>query len=174
MVPEPEKNVEETGTMPPPHQFESHEMRITQGGKIRSWVDFALKFFEENEDKALVLHTLPAAAKEKSKQTGTMEVTAGDDDDPQEAPPLPQGADPVNTTKKSGLSVSTITIPRLISVVEIIKREYLNALNANRSPRLVGLYQYNEMGSLEDNEREEEEEEDRVTMITEALAGTKK
>jgi hypothetical protein len=32
--------------MPPPHQFESHEMRITQGGKIRSWVEFALKFFE--------------------------------------------------------------------------------------------------------------------------------
>jgi hypothetical protein len=24
----------------------SHEMRITQGGKIRAWVEFALKFFE--------------------------------------------------------------------------------------------------------------------------------
>lgn len=27
-------------------EFESHEMRITQGGKIRAWVDYALKFFE--------------------------------------------------------------------------------------------------------------------------------
>jgi hypothetical protein len=32
--------------MRPPSEFESHEMRITQGGKIRAWVDFALKFFE--------------------------------------------------------------------------------------------------------------------------------
>ena len=30
----------------PPSEFESHEMRITQGGKIRAWVDYALKFFE--------------------------------------------------------------------------------------------------------------------------------
>jgi hypothetical protein len=27
-------------------EFASHEMRITQGGKIRAWVEFALKFFE--------------------------------------------------------------------------------------------------------------------------------
>ena len=25
---------------------EPHEIRITQGGKIRAWVEFALKFFE--------------------------------------------------------------------------------------------------------------------------------
>jgi hypothetical protein len=62
--------------------------------------------------------------------------------------------------------------------VEIIKREYLVAMNAKRSFDLVGLYQYNEMGSLEDqvgNERREGEEsaEDRAKMITEALNGTK-
>ncbi len=27
-------------------EFAYHEMRITQGGKIRAWVEFALKFFE--------------------------------------------------------------------------------------------------------------------------------
>jgi len=27
-------------------EFASHEMRITQGGKIRAWVEFALKFLE--------------------------------------------------------------------------------------------------------------------------------
>lgn len=30
----------------PSSEFTSHEMRITQGGKIRAWVEFALKFFE--------------------------------------------------------------------------------------------------------------------------------
>jgi hypothetical protein len=60
--------------------------------------------------------------------------------------------------------------------VEIIKREYLAAMNAKQSPHLVGLFQYNEMGSLEDqvdNKREDEGEGDRVKMITEALAGSK-
>ncbi|KAN0120902.1 hypothetical protein V8E52_004171 [Russula decolorans] len=160
----------------PSSEFASHEMRITQGGKIRAWVEFSLKFFEarktpfhllssklikdtvtqENEEKALVLHTLPAATKGKSKENERGEVA-----------------------ETSGLSASTATIPRLITVVEIIKREYLAAMNAKRSPHLVGLFQYNEMGSLEDrveNEREEEGEEsagDRMKMITEALAGSK-
>ncbi|KAH9999207.1 hypothetical protein BJV74DRAFT_728054, partial [Russula compacta] len=154
--------VEETGVEPP--EIASHEVRITQGGKIRAWVEFALKFFEENEEKALVLHTLPGAI--KSKKT---EVAADDDKESREAP---QGTDGGNKEKKGRLSVSTITIPRLISVVEIIKREYLAAMNVKRSPDLVGLYQYNEMGSLE-NERGEDGEEDRVKTITEALSGTK-
>ncbi len=53
-------------------------------------------------------------------------------------------------------------------------------MNAKKSPQLVGLFQYNEIGSLEDqveNEKEEEEEEsagDRMKMITEALSGSKK
>ena len=41
---------------------------------------------------------------------------------------------------------STNAIPKLISVVEIIKREYLKLPNDT----LVGLYQYNELGTLED------------------------
>ena len=61
--------------------------------------------------------------------------------------------------------------------MEIIKREYLAAMNAKRSPHLVGLFQYNEIGSLEDqaeSEGEEEEEADvRARMITEALSGSK-
>lgn len=63
--------------------------------------------------------------------------------------------------------------------MEIIKREYLAAMNANRSPQLVGLFQYNEIGSLEDqaeHERDEEEGADadvRARVITEALSGSK-
>ena len=175
----------------------SAQMRITQGGKIRAWVEFALKFFEvrispviimlhnercmdaqENEERALVLHTLPTTAKTKSKENERIEVDAGDGSEPQpQDAPKPQQVDVAEG--KRGLSASTTTIPRLISVVEIIKREYLVAMNAKRSVDLVGLYQYNEMGSLEDqveNERKEGEEsvEDRAKMITEALSGTKR
>jgi hypothetical protein len=114
------------------------------------------------------------AAKGKSRTNEMTEPAAGEGNGPQNKPLLPQGTE----EKKRGPSVSTITIPRLISVVEIIKREYLAAMNTNRSPDLVGLYQYNEVGSLEErveNESEKEEDaEDRRKMITEALIGTKK
>ncbi len=170
----------------PSSEFASHEMRITQGGKIRAWVEFALKFFEacalsftksqlikfaqENEEKALVLHTLPAAAKGKHTEN------ASNDNEPQDPPP--QGTDAIDKETRSGFSASTTAIPRLITVVEIIKREYLVAMNAKRSPHLVGLFQYNEMGSLEGQAENEEEEEvnenDRMKMITEALSGSKK
>lgn len=50
-------------------------------------------------------------------------------------------------------------------------------MNANRSPQLVGLFQYNEIGSLEDQAEHEKDEEEgadvRAKMITEALSGSK-
>ncbi|KAF9790273.1 hypothetical protein BJ322DRAFT_980114, partial [Thelephora terrestris] len=46
--------------------------------------------------------------------------------------------------------VSTATIPRLITVVEIIKREHLERLKERRSSSLVGVHQYNEVGALQD------------------------
>ena len=176
----------------PSSEFASHEMRITQGGKIRAWVEFSLKFFEarkspfnllssklirdtdaqENEEKALVLHTLPAATKGKSKEKERGEVAVSDDNEPQN-----QFAQATDKETGKGFSAATTVIPRLITVVEIIKREYLAAMNAKRSPHLVGLFQYNEMGSLEDRVENEEEEEstgDRMKMITEALGGSKK
>ncbi|KAH9011893.1 hypothetical protein EDB85DRAFT_615106 [Lactarius pseudohatsudake] len=147
-------------------EFETYEMRITQGGKIRACVDYALKFFEENEEKALVLHTLPAANK-----GGSVKIGAGVDADDNDE------TDIAMKDKKKGLSPSTIAIPRLITVAEIIKREYLLAMDAKRLPDLVGLYQYNEMGCIEngvENEADEETDEgaeDRMKMLADALAG---
>ena len=123
---------------------------------------------QDNEERALVLHTLPVASKGKSKESGRNEVATSEAQTEKET--------------RSRLSASTTTIPRLITVVEIIKREYLAAMDAKRSPHLVGLFQYNEMGSLEDqveNEKEGEDEEEeseggRMKMIAEALAGSKK
>jgi len=157
----------------PPSDFESHEMRITQGGKIRAWVDFALKFFEENEEKALVLHTLPAANKGESMESGKTGVDAGDNDETL----LQRENDTATKDKKKGLSPSTTTIPRLITVAEIIKREYLLAMDARRMSNLVGLYQYNEIGYIEngvENEADEEKDEgaeDRMDMLANALEG---
>lgn len=45
--------------------------------------------------------------------------------------------------------MSTSAIPRLISVVEIIKREYLNT---SEMTVLSGLHQYNEISYLEQGE----------------------
>jgi hypothetical protein len=120
---------------------------------------------QENEEKALVLHTLPKGKSNEDKRT---ETAADDDDEPHDASP-----DTLKDDAKRGISTSTSTIPRLISVVEIIKREYLAGIDAKKAPNLVGLYQYNEMGCLE-QEEEKERDEDRIKMITEALSGTKK
>ena len=61
---------------------------------------------------------------------------------------------PANTSPRANTSAcfhpSTSTVSRLISVVEIIKREYLKTLETTHSTRLHGLHQYNEIGTLED------------------------
>jgi hypothetical protein len=68
-----------------------------------------------------------------------------------------------------------------VSVVEIIKREYLKSLELKHSTRLTGLYQYNELSCLEDLEPEDNRmeedtpqatnEEARVQNIVQALGG---
>ena len=73
---------------------------------------------------------------------------------------------------------STAAIAKLISVTEIIKREYLKLPHTS----LVGLYQYNELGTLEDlglsphpqQEDGEDVEMVRSQAIIEALDGVKK
>lgn len=84
--------------------------------------------------------------------------------------------------------MASTTIPRLISVVEIVKREYLKSLPKARVR--VGLWQYNELGCVEgpssgSSTREDLMEEDggeaagidkveeRANMIINALEGGK-
>ena len=61
------------------------------------------------------------------------------------------------------------TIPRLISVVEIVKREHLERLKARRSSSLTGVHQYNEVGALEDLPSSRAPSPD----VTEMLSGSK-
>jgi len=70
---------------------------------------------------------------------------------------------------------SVSNIPRLISVVEIIKREYLRDLP--QSLTKAGLYQYNRIGSLEEADAKQEAnnlptEADRAQEILMALSGS--
>lgn len=56
--------------------------------------------------------------------------------------------------------------------MEIIKREYIKELDKKRSSGLVGLHQYNEIGSLEESfVSEETAEEQRTQRIAMALEG---
>lgn len=62
-------------------------------------------------------------------------------------------------------------VPRLISVVEIIKREYIKTLELKHSPRLHGLHQYNYFGCLEEPELHARTEEARTAALALALEG---
>ncbi|KAI0762048.1 hypothetical protein BC629DRAFT_1294270 [Irpex lacteus] len=139
-------SVEHVAASSPDHTS-AHEIRITAHGKMQAWVDFALRFFEDNDARPLTLHTLPA-------------TTSG-------------------TKKKCGIPNSTLLVPRLASVVEIIKREYLKKLDtslADGSGSLSGLYQYNELGeaiSSNDGSEAVDSEEQRSLAISHALSGKK-
>lgn len=80
-----------------------------------------------------------------------------------------------NPTNPDAKTNSNTVIPRLISVAEIIKREYIKLLQEQRSARLYGLHQYNQLGVLEDLSPApaDDEETDRVKMITSMLNGSK-
>ncbi|KAF8518470.1 hypothetical protein JB92DRAFT_2902653, partial [Gautieria morchelliformis] len=112
---------------------EPHEMRITDHGKIHSFVSFGLKFLQENPQRPLVLHTFPFAK---------------DSSVPRQNP----------ETQARKIAKPTASIPRLVSVVEIIKREYAKWAStreaADEGPVddswRLGLHQYNELAALED------------------------
>ncbi|QRV74709.1 hypothetical protein RhiJN_02724 [Ceratobasidium sp. AG-Ba] len=123
--------------------IEPHSMRIASHGKISALVKFALNFLKENPTRAIVLHTLPYKQCDE-QHTGK------------------------SSSKKRKIGSSTNDVPRLISVVEIIKREFKEG----------GLYQYNELGSLDTPgtrqgrvEVPTEPGEERQAAVLEALQG---
>lgn len=125
-------------------------MRITSGGSIAGYVKFALTFLQvglthssgasksliwakENHGRPLTLHTMPATQAASSA----------------ESPAGPSVQKPHST-----LGPALLNVPRLISVVEIIKRECLAALTSASDPsgkgkhRARGIWQYTESGQL--------------------------
>ncbi|KAG6837728.1 hypothetical protein H0H93_003530 [Arthromyces matolae] len=126
-----------------------HLVRITDSGKIKTWVAYALNIFETDDNKPICFHTLPATNSSKTINTD------------QEASSTPK------------LSKATTAVPRLLTVVEIVKREFLKSLRLKSSPRLAGLHQYNEIGFLDAPDIPSiSSEEDRTAEIRRALSGT--
>jgi len=70
----------------------------------------------------------------------------------------------------SPVDVTTSTIPRLVSVVEIIKREYLKGLDISAG-NLFGLHQYNQLLFEQQEENSVEDGENRRDAILLALDG---
>ncbi|KAH8831689.1 hypothetical protein DL96DRAFT_1588672 [Flagelloscypha sp. PMI_526] len=136
---------EKTDGTPSLHPSKPGSIRITQNGKMRDYIAYALQYLRSHEEP-LTLHTLPR--------------------------------NPPGSSKNDH---STTTIPRLISVVEIIKREYLDLLVKERSTQLNGLFQYNSLGNLEDmehippklSEDVGNEQETRAQMISNMLNASK-
>ncbi|PIL32170.1 hypothetical protein GSI_05415 [Ganoderma sinense ZZ0214-1] len=147
----------------------AHEIRITSHGKIKNWVTFALEHFQNHEDIPLVLHTFPASTKGKGS------VPNGDSgsETQNDGPPVDSAA---KGAKPNRLHPSMATIPRLVSVVEIIKREYLKTLDPAlaQAGSLSGLHQYNEVRDLEVQgflEDTVDEEQLRIESLAHALQG---
>lgn len=136
------------------------QLRITSNGKIKNFVSFALKFFQVTYWPAMSSHQVYILQKYDSR--------------PLVLHTLPR--DPPSQTT-GDLNNATLVIPRLISVVEIIKREYIKLLGDTHSQRFVGLHQYNQLGTLEDlgygETAEDDSIEDRAKLIELAMQGKK-
>lgn len=122
---------------------------------------------QTNDDRPLVFHTLPA----KNEATKTPEVPVQESQHASDD--IEMSTSPVNNEKGSKISPSTATIPRLLTVVEIVKKEYIKVLEAGNSSVLLGLHQYNELGILESSEPpvEAEQAQARADALLLALEG---
>lgn len=128
--------------------MDAHQIRITSHGKIRAWVEFALNHLSVCSSIFMRIMYGPIFLQNNPET------------------PLSLHTLPTDPLKGRG---STMTIPRLISVVEIIKREYLAALDINRSTSLRGLHQYNEIGCFD--QEKSTTDDDRTQALAVALEG---
>ncbi|KIJ51031.1 hypothetical protein M422DRAFT_44232 [Sphaerobolus stellatus SS14] len=134
-------------TSEPSSSTTPREIRITSGGKINVYVKAGLKHLRENSKAPLIFHTLPAKDKQVSNPEPGVEVQEDSEGHPK---------------KKRKLVPTTLGISKLISVVEILKREYsawaLSRQDADGKhlddELRLGVHQYNELTTLEDEQNE--------------------
>jgi len=100
----------------------------------------------------LVLHTIPPP---RPTKTSDEEVKNGDKNDADVT--MGSAPEPPDSGTSSTLPPSLLATPKLISVVEMIKREYMARLNARKTGKgknkAVGIWQYTKSGNLDDVER---------------------
>ena len=109
----------------------------------------------------MIFHTLPASKKQETP-TDTTE-------------PLEQEPSTSAKPERERMPPSIMTIPKLVSVAEIIKREYLKSLPTDEAEKntLTGLHQYNELGTLPEEPSGEtvDPETERLKSLSNALTG---
>ncbi len=120
-----------------------------------------------------MLHTLPVAKGKAPVPDGESEIQDGAPPQPSESENPDCGEKGVKTNR---MHTSMANIPRLVSVVEIIKREYLKTVDPAlaQAGSISGLHQYNEIGDLEEQgllEGTGDEEQDRIQSLAQALQG---
>lgn len=107
---------------------EIREVRVADHTKMKACISFCLRYLSENEGATLMLHTLPAHSN-------------GNDD---------VAGEPKR--KKAKLASPTANISRLVSVAEVVKREFSASRQAeSKLPSGALLHQYNYIGCLPDS-----------------------
>ena len=118
---------------------DTHPIRITSQGKIKNWVSFALKSFQVRISHGISFKR--SVSKDGSLITRSLRA--------QENPGLPLAFHTIpptpstsksspkdaNNAQKQKLASSTALVPRLVSVVEIVKREYMKELKEKKGSR---------------------------------------
>ncbi|WVQ77224.1 hypothetical protein IAR50_006907 [Cryptococcus sp. DSM 104548] len=121
------------------HGFQVHKIRVTSAGKGGNYAQFGLQWLLDVPDVPIMYHTLPPSSSSSSSHPEGSSVSK----------PTPKA--------KDGLLPVTTTIPKLVTVVERVKREYIESLKAGRGEkqdktgkgkgRDKGLWQYTETGN---------------------------
>ncbi|GJJ08664.1 hypothetical protein Clacol_002883 [Clathrus columnatus] len=128
----------------------------------------------ENPSRPLVLHTLPTKGKGKGKEIDLKDKEAERVGSQQEQLHENESERP---TKQRKFPASVATIPRLITIAEITKRQYVDWARKRVNPDKsivpdelrIGLHQYNELETLEELELENNSIED--NNLIRALSG---
>ncbi|BGO95710.1 hypothetical protein NBRC10512_007408 [Rhodotorula toruloides] len=141
-----------------------HPIRIASHTKITLVVQFALDHLRRNEDEPLVLHCLPPSTSSSSANAGRAGplTSTQPDSNPSPAPdPTPPAAKGKGKGKatESPSSTSVAALPKLVSIAEIIKREWLDVelkhatgdsiQEDTAAPAREGLHQYTLLTTLE-------------------------
>ncbi|BGP35450.1 hypothetical protein JCM10296v2_007288 [Rhodotorula toruloides] len=140
-----------------------HPVRIASHTKITLVVQFALDHLRRNADEPLVLHCLPPSSSSlaDASRAGPLTSTQPDSNSlpaPDPTPPAVKGKGKKKAAESSS-STSVAALPKLVSIAEIIKREWLDVQlkpaagesseEETTAPVREGLHQYTLLTTLE-------------------------
>ncbi|WWD17481.1 hypothetical protein CI109_101922 [Kwoniella shandongensis] len=166
------KMAETSTTMRAKDEEESHRMRITSGGSMSAYVQFGLRYLRENPKTPLVLHTLPPPSPSPQAQ-------------PKSDKSQSESSGPSKPRSLTTLLPCTTTAPRLIAIVELIKREYIAQIRKDLQRtdpegkgkgkgKGKGIWQYTECGNHVPPLQEHQEEVETMGDLTRVLGGRTK